>query len=278
MVNRYTTREAVKERAGKISAADTADDNLIDDLIEAVSREIENYCGRWFYPTVQTRYYRATGTAALLVDDLLAVSTLKTDDDGDRTYETTWATTDYDTRPDNARNDKPARPYWELAVSPDGNYSFPTGAKGIEVVGTWGYYDERTTPTSLMAEALDATETAIDVDDGTEFKIGHTILVDSEQMFISGISTNTLTVTRGVNDTTGATHSDDAAIQIYEYPVVSEACLAQCQLAFRLKDAPMAVAGGGEFAETLSSDKMMGLHPFVRRMLGPLRRPQEVYG
>jgi len=65
-----------------------------------------------------------------------------------------------------------------------------------------------------LNEALDASETGVDVDDGSVFKVGQTIQVDSEQMYISGKSTNTLTVTRGYNGSTAATHTDNEYISV----------------------------------------------------------------
>ena len=70
-----------------------------------------------------------------------------------------------------------------------------------------------TNATSLLAEALDTSETAIDVDDGSEFKLLNVIEVGTEQMKITAISSNTLTVTRGFNSTTAATHSDNAQVK-----------------------------------------------------------------
>ena len=69
-----------------------------------------------------------------------------------------------------------------------------------------------TNATSLLAEALDDSETAIDVDDGSEFNLLNVIQVGTEQMKITAISSNTLTVTRGFNSTTAATHADNAQV------------------------------------------------------------------
>ena len=67
--------------------------------------------------------------------------------------------------------------------------------------------------------------------DGTEFKIGETILIESEQLYITGISTNDLTVQRGVNGTTAASHASTTAISISEYPnPVREAVLLEAGL------------------------------------------------
>ena len=68
-------------------------------------------------------------------------------------------------------------------------------------------------PKNLLNEALDITETAVDVDEGSQFSVNEMIQVDSEIMLITAISTNTLTVTRGYRDTTAATHADDSEIK-----------------------------------------------------------------
>jgi len=67
---------------------------------------------------------------------------------------------------------------------------------------------------SRLAEALDISETGIDMDDGMDFAIGNVMRVNAEQMLITGISTNTLTVTRGYNGTTAATHADNTWVWI----------------------------------------------------------------
>ena len=54
------------------------------------------------------------------------------------------------------------------------------------------------------------------------------LLIGSEQMLINDISTNDLTVARGLNGTTGAAHSDDSDIYILRWPAsVERAALIQ---------------------------------------------------
>ena len=67
---------------------------------------------------------------------------------------------------------------------------------------------------SLLAEALDNSETGIDVDDGDDFVVNDIILVDAEKMKVTNISTNTLTVTRGYLGTTKTTHNDDDPVYV----------------------------------------------------------------
>ena len=75
-----------------------------------------------------------------------------------------------------------------------------------------------TNSTSLLNEALDNSETGINVDDGTDFEVGQNIKVDSEEMTITDISSNTLTVIRSVNGTSAATHNDNAQVNEDDSP------------------------------------------------------------
>ncbi|MDR3591588.1 MAG: hypothetical protein P4N41_18180 [Negativicutes bacterium] len=59
---------------------------------------------------------------------------------------------------------------------------------------------------ALAAAITSTTATTISVITGSWFSVGKTISIDNEQMYVSGISTNTLTVTRGYNGTTANTH------------------------------------------------------------------------
>ena len=237
---------------------------------ESIAREFDEHCGRTFRVYLATRYFTPHESRQLLLDaDLLAVTTLKSDEDGDRTYEVTWATTDYDLLPFNAAADQ--RPHWKLAITPDGKYSFPRISRGVEVVGKWGWYEDLVTVTSLLAEALDATETGVDVDNGNDFQVGQTILVDSEQAYITGINSNTLTVVRGVNGTTAATHLDNAAIQVYRYPSqVTQAALLHGVKQWTRRSAGYADRTG--FMDTGLAPIREGLDWAVMDMLAPFRQ------
>ena len=75
------------------------------------------------------------------------------------------------------------------------------------------------TYTSLLNGALNTSVVEVVVDDGSEFSENDVIKIvnsaDSnafEEMLVTGISSNTLTVTRGYNKTVAAAHADNAAI------------------------------------------------------------------
>lgn len=132
----YATVATVKQR---LDRNDTKDDDAIDDAIEAASRMIDGLTSRAFYQAVdEARYFTAEDSGYLEVDDLVSVTTLETDSDGDRTYEDSWASTDYDLEPYNGA--AKGLPYTSIAITPAGRYGFPVGtARGVKITGTWGW-------------------------------------------------------------------------------------------------------------------------------------------
>lgn len=137
----YTQLNVYKQRFYDAdNQSDTQDDPAIEAVITAISRAIDDICGRRFYVATETRYYTAERSDYLRIDDLISITTdrLKTDEDGDRTYEIVWATTDYDLMPLNAAVN--GEPYTWLETTPKGSYSFPKGIKkGVEINGSFGY-------------------------------------------------------------------------------------------------------------------------------------------
>ena len=152
ITNGYATLAEARAEVGITGVSDTSDDAALEALVESVSRAIDDFCGRRFYAATQTRYYSATSGRRLLVDDLLSVTTLKTDDDGDGAYETTWATTDYHLSPYNAQLESVPEPYWRIEVSEGGDYSFPCGPRRVQIVGSWGF--SATTPDVINRACL----------------------------------------------------------------------------------------------------------------------------
>jgi hypothetical protein len=73
--------------------------------------------------------------------------------------------------------------------------------------------------TTQLNEALDASETEIDVDSSTDIIAGDTILIEEELITVGTISSNTLGTgggasTRGVSGTTAATHADNTIVRL----------------------------------------------------------------
>lgn len=60
---------------------------------------------------------------------------------------------------------------------------------------------------------INTSQVTITVDDGSIFQPGHIVLAESEQMWVSGVSSNVITVTRAYSGS-AATHADNIAITI----------------------------------------------------------------
>lgn len=139
--NGYCTTAELKARLWPYGVTpDAYDDTIFDQVVTAVSRWIDRFCGRRFYTSAEdeTRYFTAVDASELLGGDLVSVTSLATDEDGDRTYERTWAATDYDLLPANASLE--GLPYWMIGVTPNGNYVFPVNLrKAVKIVGKWGF-------------------------------------------------------------------------------------------------------------------------------------------
>lgn len=137
---RYCSLEELKSRAG---ITGTGDDFEISLAIESASRWIDGYCDRRFWRGTDTRTYESRSLYCVDVDDLVSVTTLKTDASGDGTFETTWTTADYQLRPVNPNAAPEPRPYTSIRAV--GSYTFPMvygytqRTDLVQVVGVFGW-------------------------------------------------------------------------------------------------------------------------------------------
>ena len=129
--------------------------------LSAASRAVDAICDRQFYvhdlSNDETRYYTPLRPGVLDIDDMVGFTSLKTDQDGDGVFETTWTLhTDFEFQPDNA--DLGGRP-WERVVLKQRTMSmFPVGVpRSVELVGSFGWLtvpDQVVTLTSILAARL----------------------------------------------------------------------------------------------------------------------------
>lgn len=212
MSNWYATYTDVEQQAG--IATGTAATTVLASFMEAASRIIDRRMGRHFYTVSKTRYYDGARSGFLLVPDLLSVSSFTADTDEDGVYDDeTWVDgTDYFL--ENAKQWDDRYPKNVIRESGRGSYSFGVSPKRYKIIGIWGYGDgTRAAPWDLLvptATVATTSGTTLTLSAGTTALFtGNTILVGTEQMFISsyaGTGTS-VTVERGVNGTTAATHS-----------------------------------------------------------------------
>lgn len=137
----------------RLGITDTADDAALLAALETASQFADDYCGRWFQPRSEARYYTPARYDRVWLDDLLSASEVATDD-GSRAWATVWASTDYDLLPDNEL------PRTALAVTPSGAYSLPRASRGLRVTGLWGHGDGRSaTPYEASGATLTVATT-----------------------------------------------------------------------------------------------------------------------
>ena len=183
----YATREQVKDA---LDLKDTARANRrIDDAITAASRDVDRLCHRIFWPQTGSRTFdwphptQATpwliwlseGVGDPPMPDLATLTGLTS---GGAAIPTTAALL----RPD----DGP--PYTRLEIDTSTAYSLGGGAtwqRDITATGVWAYSLD-SAAAGALAEALDATETAVDVTDSATVGVGDLLQAGTERMLVTG--------------------------------------------------------------------------------------------
>ena len=157
--NVYCQLGDVKGRLG-IRPDEGWNEAAVTQIIETVSRLIDEYCStRFFVVAAEVRHFTARRSSELIVGDFTTITSLKTDDDGDRTYEKTWnlsgSSDDVDFYPDNAALEVPPKPYWKLLTTPNGDFGFPVGVRrGVELTGSFGYCTLANLPPQIREAAV----------------------------------------------------------------------------------------------------------------------------
>ena len=138
ITNGYATLAQLK---ASLAITDTTDDTGLEAAITAVSRNIDDLTGRFFYSdgtttTAAVRYYTPNHPTRLFTDDFVSISEVAEDTAYARSYSTVWASTDYAYEPIN--NPQQAKPYTQLIAFK--NYTFPVGQpQSIRVSGIFGW-------------------------------------------------------------------------------------------------------------------------------------------
>ncbi len=178
----YATREDVKSA---LDFKETARNNgQVDRAIDSASRAVEGLLNRRFYPWTGTRYfdwpnlqYARSYRLWLDADELVSVSTLASGG-------VTISPSDYFLYPP---NDGP--PYDRIELDLSANATFGTGSthqRDVAVTGVYAGCALTETPAGLTAEALDSSETGIDVTDSGVIGVGDILKVESERMVVTG--------------------------------------------------------------------------------------------
>lgn len=235
----------------KLSSTETGDDDLLTRLIHEINGNIDEWCNRRFDVRQETRLFDypvkrrddfgvydleawvASWNIAAeglinkrlrLDDDLFSLTTLTNGDSNEITSSNYVL--------------EPANKYPKFAVRLVGsstNWQLPTDGQReqvISVAGLWGYhrrYGDKAWIDSLdtvQDNPLSSAATTINVGDAdglagdgelVRFQAGNMIRIESEFCDVLSVDTSgdTLTVTRGYNGTTAASHAQGTQIDIY---------------------------------------------------------------
>jgi hypothetical protein len=199
----YATREDVKSA---LDVKETARNNAqIDRAIESASRSVEGLLHRRFYPWTGTRYfdwpngqYARPWRLWLDADELISVSSLTSGG-------TLIAATDYFLEPVNT-----GPPYNRIEIDLDSSAAFDGGSthqRSVAATGVFGGSADES-PAGATAEAVDISETAVDVSDSAAIGVGDLIRVDSERMLVTGKTMLDTSINIDASDSLTASNAD----------------------------------------------------------------------
>ena len=138
MANEYATSTELKATLGL--TGETYADADVAVAVEAASRQIEQWCGRRFWKDTNdsTRYYTPIRSGWCSIDDVADVTSVKTDLDGDGTFETTLTeNTHFTFDPLNAETD--GWPRTAVRIVPRSGSYLSTDPRSLQVVGKHGW-------------------------------------------------------------------------------------------------------------------------------------------
>lgn len=266
-MNCYSTVSNMQTRLG---IGDNVDYLLM--LLDAASRIADQMSGRHFYVQTATKYFDGTRHGIIPLPDCLSVTTLKTDPLRDETYTDSWTEgTDFVLEP----QDYFPRLQLRRKMGSSRGFTLIGGRSWIQIVGSWGAGDMRSaSPWLLVSETgtvASTTGTTLALSAHDDLSAGHTILLGSEQMFVTAISGNNATVVRGVNGTTAAAHSG-AAIYRADYPaeVIRGTEAVACMMYRDMQRTGIQSEQIGNYAYTLSNPVHSDNQ--IKRLFGMVRR------
>jgi hypothetical protein len=251
----YKAYATLTQLKSYLSNTVTTNDTDLLRYVEDASIQIDDICHRHFNVWEGVQYFDGAARVLNIDEDILSVTTIATDEDGSQTYSTTLLTADYILYPINGL---PLYPKYMVKLAINASVgSFASGVlAGVKITGLFGYGNGlSTTPYADSGVVVNtggitgsATTHALASGKGASFSAGMTIRIDTEQLYVSGVSTDTLTFVRGVNGTTAAAHLAAATIYIYSYPSpIVEACILQAGRDFKRRESPVqATVGSAE--------------------------------
>jgi len=250
----YATLDQLKRRLKEIK--DGSFDDILLEMLEAATEDIETYVSRHFYTWEGIRvfdgakmYPGQSKMPSVKIDDVLNISQIKLDD-GSGTYPLTlsrYLLYDKDGRPNGWPKTRLTLPLQSPSQGLADNIP-----QGVQITGVFGYGDGKSaTPYVNSGDTVQVATTTgtttIEVSEGELFSPGMLLRIDDEQFYVSKVTlyvappspppgdslagdtpdtNDILTVEGAQGGTTTAVHTQDAVIYIYRYPPeINQICL-----------------------------------------------------
>lgn len=156
-VTRLIEPEQLKAVLG-ISYSDSIDDARLIAACDAATSMIQAHCDRQFIAetSATTRVFVASTPWIVEVDDISTTTDLvvKTDEDDDGVFETTWASTDYQLEPLNGRLSGQAWPYTKLRAVESREWPLEYGRSMVQITARWGWATSDATVVDYLPAAV----------------------------------------------------------------------------------------------------------------------------
>lgn len=210
------TLYALRQQLG-LADGDTTEDARLLMALEAASAAIENRTRRHFVPRMASLTHSVdlqNATTLLLKEDLLELQSLTNGDGSSISLSDVLVLSDTSIRLTNGA----------YFIYDD------VAEDAIEVEGVWGYHPnwsnawkdsgDTVQDAPLSASATSLTVTDADAGSPERFQVGQLLRIEDEYLWVTAIdsATNVLTVERGVQGTTAASHTNGTGIDIYQVP------------------------------------------------------------
>lgn len=235
----YTTLYSVRDLF--IGSTSEKSDDVLAQLITRTSRQIDAICQRVFAPRIATHLYDVPNNSALTLDDDLLEVLALTNGDG-----TAIASSEYKLYPLNFSAKH------KLALVGSSGSIFLADSNGdtegaISLSAIWGYHDRYidawVSVGASLASGIDALTVTITGVQTQTIRAGSLIKIDSEYLYVRDVAINstsgdTLTVARGVNGSTAASHSASDSLLVWTNPLIEDLATTAVVAYARLRDNP----------------------------------------
>ncbi len=234
MPNLYVTPTEIKDQIPDlIQASTTKYDEPFLRICNDVSRFIDRWCRRVFYPRSETRYFDGNGKTEQYLPDFFSISAIEYSEDDGKTYTAIAESNNWFVM----RGDDHYHPgsYNKLVIDPNGTVlgAWPSYRRALKITAIWAYADDRSdawedSEDEVENNPLAAGGTTLTVNDSSaagyfgvspRLHLGLLLRIESEYVeCISATGTDTLGIVRGRNGTTAAEHVQNKQIDVWRPP------------------------------------------------------------